>query len=97
MVAPAAAAPDEVLLGKRLGYRIGRPDNWFYDEKVRVGSFNHLDQIMPSNVLQKSSTPLALSAATSVPKIAYWFDNQSHTIDDFLARFVADQGWSNPA
>ena len=44
---PVAAAPDEDLLGKAAGYPVGSRANWFYDEGVRVGSFSHLDRILP--------------------------------------------------
>jgi hypothetical protein len=37
---PAGAAPDEDLLGKAAGYPVGSRVNWFYDERVRVGSFS---------------------------------------------------------
>lgn len=82
----ASPAPDEELLGKPLGYPIGKRENWFSDEKVRVGSFSHLDRIMPSNFLQKSASPLPLPTAANVPKLEYWFDNQTRSIDHFLAR-----------
>lgn len=36
---PAAAAPDEDVLGKASGYPIGERASWFFDESVRVGSF----------------------------------------------------------
>ena len=57
---PVSAAPDERLLGKSDGYPIGTRANWFYDERVRVGSFSHLDDILPHYTLAKSATPLAL-------------------------------------
>ncbi len=43
---PAAAAPDEELLGKAAGYPIGNRTNWFYDESTRVGSFSNLDRLL---------------------------------------------------
>ncbi|WP_065754997.1 hypothetical protein [Bradyrhizobium paxllaeri] len=52
---PAAAAPDEDLLGKAAGYPIGSGANWFYDESVRVGSFSHLDSILPHYTLKKAA------------------------------------------
>jgi len=47
---PAVAAPDEDLLGKAGGYPLGTRANWFFDEGVRVGSFSHLDEILPHNI-----------------------------------------------
>lgn len=82
---PAAAAPDENLLGKAAGYPVGRPANWFFDESVRVGSFSHLDQILPYNTLKKSDAPLPLAVAPNPSKIGYRFDGQTYSLDDFLA------------
>ena len=82
---PAAAAPDEELLGKSAGYPIGTRSNWFFDERVRVGSFSHLDSILPHHTLAKAATPLPLPKAASAPKIEYSFQNQTFALDDFLA------------
>ena len=83
---PAGAAPDEDLLGKAAGYPIGTRANWFYDEGVRVGSFSNADKILPHYTLAKSTTPLPLSTTAAAPKIEYRFENQSYSLDDFLAR-----------
>ena len=83
---PAAAAPDEELLGKLNSYPIGTAANWFYDERVRVGSFSHLDTICPHNTLQRSPSPRELPIATDPPPIDYRFEGKTNTIDDFLAR-----------
>lgn len=80
----AQAAPDEELLGKSAGYPIGTPATWYYDERVRVGSFSHLDQIFPHNTLQKSATPLPLPKAENAPAIAYRFEGREYSLDDFL-------------
>ena len=52
---PAFAAPDEELLGKAKGYPLGTRANWFFDEGVRVGSFSHLDEILPHYTLSKAA------------------------------------------
>jgi CubicO group peptidase (beta-lactamase class C family) len=82
----AQAAPDEQLLGKPAGYPIGTRATWFYDERVRVGSFSHLDDILPHNTLQKSVTPLPLPKATDAAAIGYRFEGKEYSLDDFLAR-----------
>ena len=64
-VLPAISAPDEELLGKSAGYPLGTRANWFYDERVRVGSFSHLDQILPHNTLKKATAPQPLPNAAS--------------------------------
>jgi len=82
----AAAAPDEEQLGRTAGYPIGSRASWFFDESVRVGSFSNLDRILPHYTLAKATSPLPLSKAASEPKIEYRFEQQTYTIDDFLAR-----------
>ena len=81
---PAIAAPDEDLLGKAAGYPIGNRANWYYEESVRVGSFSHLDRLLPHYTLTKSATPLPLPAAAAEPKIEYRFEKQAWSLDDFL-------------
>src|SRR4051794_8888367 len=83
---PALAAPDEDLLGKANGYPIGTRANWFFDEGVRVGSFSHLDEILPHYALGKAQSPLPLAAAAGEARFGYRFENQVWTIEDFLAR-----------
>src|SRR5207244_337239 len=78
---PALAAPDEELLGKAKGYPIGTRINWFFDEGVRVGSFSHLDEILPHNTLRKAASPLPLRASGDA-KLGYRFENNSLTLDD---------------
>lgn len=82
---PALAAPDEDLLGKAAGYPIGTRANWFYDETVRVGSFSHVDRILPHYTLTKSAAPLQLPAAATPVQIGYRFENRNYSLDDFLA------------
>ena len=47
------------------------------DESVRVGSFSHLDKLLPHYTLAKAAAPLPLPAAASEPKIEYRFENQT--------------------
>jgi CubicO group peptidase (beta-lactamase class C family) len=84
--APATAAPDEELLGKSAGYPVGTARTWFREEGVRVGSFSHLDRILPHNVLAKAAQPLPLVVAAGELKVDYRFESKTLTLDDFLAR-----------
>jgi CubicO group peptidase (beta-lactamase class C family) len=84
LCSPAAAAPDEELLGKSAGYPIGTRATWYYNENVRVGSFSNVEKILPVYTL-KHGTPLPLPKAAGEPGIAYRFDQQSFSLDDFLA------------
>jgi CubicO group peptidase (beta-lactamase class C family) len=86
LASPALAAPDEDILGKADGYPVGTPKNWFFDEHVRVGSFSHVDKVLPRyDTLHKSASPLPLSKAANIPKLEYRLAGQTYTIDDFLA------------
>jgi CubicO group peptidase (beta-lactamase class C family) len=82
---PARGAPDEQLLGKSAGYPLGTRTTWFYDERVRVGSFSHLDEILPYYTLQKSATPMPLPKAGEAPAIGYRFGGNIYSLDDFLS------------
>jgi CubicO group peptidase (beta-lactamase class C family) len=81
---PTQAAPDEELLGKSAGYPLGTRENWFFDERVRVGSFSHLDELLPHNTL-KAATPRPLPKAAEAPDIRYRFEDKDYSLDDFLA------------
>jgi CubicO group peptidase (beta-lactamase class C family) len=89
------AAPDEDKLGKGEGYPVagtgaGKYRNWYFDERVRVGSFTHQAEISGLfhggvNELKASPRPLALPRAPAEP--AYrWGPERDLTVDDFLAR-----------
>jgi CubicO group peptidase (beta-lactamase class C family) len=72
-------------LGKAKGYPVGNRANWFFDEGVRVGSFSHLDEILPHYTLGKAPSALPLAPAAGGDKLGYRFENQAWTLDDFLA------------
>src|SRR5512140_1100643 len=85
LAVPACAAPDEDLLGKAAGYPVGKPANWFFDESVRVGSFSRLDSFLPYYTLRKAVSPLPLPKDAGEPKLTYRFEQQTLSLDDFLA------------
>ena len=84
-LSPVVAAPDEELLGRAAGYPIGTRANWFYDEKVRVGSFSQIDRLLPHHNIGKAAQPLPLEDATSNFQLTYKLDGQLRTVEDFLA------------
>jgi CubicO group peptidase (beta-lactamase class C family) len=86
LASSAAAAPDEDLLGKASGYPVGTRGSWFFDESVRVGSFSNLDRFLPHYTLKKAASALPLAVAADELKLEYRFENQAHTLDDFLNR-----------
>jgi len=69
--ASAQAAPDEELLGKDQGYPVGTRTTWFYNERVRVGSFSHLDSILPHHRLPRADQPRQLPIAATPPAFTY--------------------------
>jgi CubicO group peptidase (beta-lactamase class C family) len=85
-IVSAFAAPDEDALGKSAGYPLGTQRTWFYNESVRVGSFSHLDRILPHNVIPKADQPSPLPLAAKAPSFSYSFEGKQRSIDDFLAR-----------
>jgi CubicO group peptidase (beta-lactamase class C family) len=82
----ARAAPDEELLGKSRGYPVGTRATWFFDEAVRVGSFTHLDTLLPHHTLKKAAAPLPLPRAATEPAIVYSFRGERRTLADYLDR-----------
>ena len=84
-LAPANAAPDEELLGKSAGYPVGTPATWFYQERVRVGSFSHLDEIFRARLVHKAPTPSRL-VRTAEPRITWTSGGAELTLDDYLSR-----------
>ncbi|QQS11685.1 MAG: serine hydrolase [Rhodospirillales bacterium] len=82
----ARAAPDEEALGRSAGYPVGTRSNWFYDERVRVGSFSNLDAIMPHNRLPRAPAPRPLPRGEDLADLRYTFEGGARSIDDFLAR-----------
>lgn len=86
LVSSAIAAPDEEQLGKSAGYPIGTRASWFFEERVRVGSFSNLDKLYPHNRLAKAVSPLAFPKAASEVTFRYKFENRTLSVDDFLER-----------
>lgn len=92
------AAPDEDRLGRAQGYPVGTPENWFFDESVRIGSFSNLDQVRFRTTslapLRAASAPMPLPRAAAAERFARdlrWREaardgGRSLTIDDYLAR-----------
>ncbi len=86
LVSSAVAAPDEAKLGKSAGYPIGTRANWFFEERVRVGSFSNLDKLFAHNRLAKAVSPLPLRKAASEVTFRYRFENRTLSVEEFLER-----------
>jgi CubicO group peptidase (beta-lactamase class C family) len=85
-VSLAAAAPDEELLGKSAGYPVGTRASWFYEERVRVGSFSHVDTLYLHNRLKRAPSPLPLPVAAPELTLSYRLDDRTLDLQDFLDR-----------
>jgi CubicO group peptidase (beta-lactamase class C family) len=81
-----SAAPDEEVLGKSAGYPIGTVKTWSLEQGVRVGSFSHLDRILPHTTLKQSSSPSPLKATAAKIPITYKFEGRTLSLKDFLDR-----------
>lgn len=53
---------------------------------MRVGSYSHLDTILPHNRIGRAETPRPLPAAAAMPAYTYRYFSEKRSIDDFLAR-----------
>lgn len=88
----AYAAPDEDKLGKAQGYPIGTARTWFFDEKVRVGSFTAQGEIPGisggvAKVMAASDKPMALSKVEKEPGYRWSVGSTLNlVVDDYLAR-----------
>lgn len=86
------AAPDEELLGRRLGYPVGTAADWFSSEQVRVGSFSNQGAIAgilngPVNQLPASPRPMPLPRVAVEPPLRWLADDgRELRVDDYLAR-----------
>lgn len=93
---PTLSAPDEVLLGRELGYPVGTAQTYFYDEAVRVGSFSRTGEIDfapgrwarlgAANAAGVMPLPDAPQAGALERDIAYRLGGQSLGLADYLAR-----------
>ena len=89
---PGPAAPRFVASGVEAeaygaadGYPLGNRST-FFRLRYLVGSHSHLDEIFDSRVARRAAHPSELMRATSVPDITYTFENQTRTLEDYLAR-----------
>jgi CubicO group peptidase (beta-lactamase class C family) len=78
----AADGPDAEEFGARAGY----PIRAIYDARFFVGAFSHYDQIFEGRLLRRSATPSRLGRASTEPALRYRYQDQTFTLDDYLAR-----------
>lgn len=81
----SAAASEEDVPGKTLGYPTG-PPLAESGEQFRVGTFTRMDQLFPSNKVRKGVMALPFTKAKQEPHILYEIDGSVLTVDDYLRR-----------
>lgn len=81
----ARAEPEELILGKPLGYPIGA--QW-YSNPYRVGSWSAMDRVpgLLTRVVAAPATARPLPAAAAPAAIKYTHRNLDYTLDEYLAR-----------
>lgn len=83
---PAAAEPDEALLGKAQNYPVGTNNANWYRNPYRVGSWSALDRVPGVQVRSVPKPPQSrpLPRAADVPPIHYSYRNARHSLEDYL-------------
>jgi len=81
------AEPDELALGRPLGYPVGSVRDW-YAVSNRVGSWSAMDRVtgLRTRGVPAGAKPLALAAATDAEPLRYRYDGALRSIDDYLER-----------
>ena len=80
----AAGVPDAEELGAGLGYPPGDRTTFFRIGWL-VGSHSHLDEIFPSRLAHKATSPSRL-VRVAEPPIAWQHQGLDRTLDDYMAR-----------
>jgi CubicO group peptidase (beta-lactamase class C family) len=84
---PARAEPDELALGKGLGYPTGTNSGNWYRNPFRVGSWSamdHVEGLRVRTVARGTGEATPLPMAQHSPVIRYRFHNVGYTLDDYL-------------
>ncbi len=84
----AYAEPDELALGKELGYPVAPKAFQMYANPYRVGSWSALDQVsnVKVRIVQRPAQPLALPRVAEPPAIRYRYGFAERGIADYLER-----------
>ncbi len=89
VISPAARAePDEDVLGKSMGYPVGRSNAESRTMPYRVGSWSALDKVpgVLTHPVRRAEVALPLPRAANPPDIRYRHRNLGYTLDDYLNR-----------
>jgi CubicO group peptidase (beta-lactamase class C family) len=81
----SATGPDAQTYGEDAGYPLGGLARTRIP-RFMVASFTHLSDLLHSETVATSATPSPLRRDCSVFTLRYTFDNQTYSLDDYLAR-----------
>ncbi len=76
--------PDAAAYGRAEGYPIGKPASG-RNLGTLVGRLSHFDQLYPSRLVARATTPSAFRYAPSEPAVTYTHDGQPRDIAGYLA------------
>jgi CubicO group peptidase (beta-lactamase class C family) len=79
----SATGPDALAYGEDRGYPVGSP---LLRQPNMVGNYSHFDSLHPWHPVAKAGNPSILDRAPVELSATYRYNNQSLTIDDYLAR-----------
>jgi len=80
----SASAPDELALGKALGYPVPAKVTQGYQEPYKVGSFSARDSVAEHCTMAPAAQPQALPVASHDTQLSYRFKSQPYTLDDYM-------------
>ena len=80
----SATGPDAPGYGSEAGYPIGPPGHT-NEQRFMVGSYSHLDAVLPATVVAPAATPSAWRRAPGELSLSYSFGGATHTLADYLA------------
>ena len=79
----AQGGPDAEDYGASAGYPIGDRETC---SRFRVGCYSHFDQVYEGRLVRRATTPSPLARTASEPALRYGYQDQTFTLDDYLAR-----------
>ena len=82
---PAAASPDEDVLGKAQGYPVAPSLGQTRREPYVVGSFSGMEKIAETCRMSPAAVPRPLPAAPAGAPLTYRYKGADYTLDDYMA------------
>jgi CubicO group peptidase (beta-lactamase class C family) len=79
----AQGGPNAEAYGAREGY----PVRAILRQPFMVGVFSHYDQVFEGRLVRRAAVPSRLTRVPAEPALRYEFQEQTRTLDDYLARY----------